>query len=174
MAISDPIADMLTRMRNAIMARHDSVLVPASRMKLYIAKILRQDTYPLLDLLRIFPLGHIVTKDFCGSTCEGSYTLKNLNGCCFSSSVRTEKSKDFSLIKLKGYAVNGPEVSILLDKGTYFHNLFCHYLHNPKRPRRQILVFGKLLPLIIWRALDFCFSIASFFMRSFLLLEAVF
>lgn len=45
MAVSDPIADMLTRMRNAIMARRDSVLVPASRMKLYIAKILRQEGF---------------------------------------------------------------------------------------------------------------------------------
>ncbi len=45
MAVSDPIADMLTRMRNAIMARHDSVLVPASRMKLYIAKIMRQEGF---------------------------------------------------------------------------------------------------------------------------------
>ena len=45
MAISDPIADMLTRIRNAIMARHDSVLVPAARMKLYIAKILKQEGF---------------------------------------------------------------------------------------------------------------------------------
>jgi len=45
MSFSDPIADMLTRIRNAIMARHDSVLVPASRMKLYIAKILRQEGF---------------------------------------------------------------------------------------------------------------------------------
>lgn len=45
MAVSDPIADMLTRMRNAIMARHDSVLVPVSRMKLYIAKIMRQEGF---------------------------------------------------------------------------------------------------------------------------------
>jgi len=45
MVVSDPIADMLTRIRNAIMARHDTVLVPASRMKLYIAKILRQEGF---------------------------------------------------------------------------------------------------------------------------------
>jgi small subunit ribosomal protein S8 len=45
MSFSDPIADMLTRIRNAIMARHDSVLVPASRMKLYIAKILREEGF---------------------------------------------------------------------------------------------------------------------------------
>jgi len=34
MAVSDPIADMLTRIRNASMAHHDSVQVPVSRMKL--------------------------------------------------------------------------------------------------------------------------------------------
>ena len=45
MTISDPIADMLTRIRNAIMVRHDSVLIPASRMKLAIAKILREEGF---------------------------------------------------------------------------------------------------------------------------------
>jgi small subunit ribosomal protein S8 len=43
--ISDPIADMLTRIRNAVMVRHDSVLVPASRMKISIAKILKQEGF---------------------------------------------------------------------------------------------------------------------------------
>jgi small subunit ribosomal protein S8 len=45
MAVTDPIADMLTRIRNAIMARHDDVLMPVSRMKLYIAKILKQEGF---------------------------------------------------------------------------------------------------------------------------------
>lgn len=45
MGVTDPIADMLTRIRNAIMARHDSVMMPASRMKLYIAKIMRQERF---------------------------------------------------------------------------------------------------------------------------------
>ena len=45
MTVSDPIADMLTRMRNAIMVRHDSVLIPASRMKLSIAKILKAEGF---------------------------------------------------------------------------------------------------------------------------------
>jgi small subunit ribosomal protein S8 len=45
MTISDPIADMLTRIRNAIMARHDFVLVPTSRMKLSIARILRDEGF---------------------------------------------------------------------------------------------------------------------------------
>ncbi|MFC1893246.1 30S ribosomal protein S8 [Chloroflexota bacterium] len=45
MTISDPIADMLTRIRNAIMARHDFVPIPASKMKLAIAKILREEGF---------------------------------------------------------------------------------------------------------------------------------
>lgn len=43
--VTDPIADMLTRIRNAIMAHHDSVLMPASRMKLSIAKILKDEGF---------------------------------------------------------------------------------------------------------------------------------
>jgi small subunit ribosomal protein S8 len=45
MTISDPIADMLTRIRNAIMARHDSVLIPTSRMKLAITRILKNEGF---------------------------------------------------------------------------------------------------------------------------------
>ena len=45
MAVSDPVADMLTRIRNAVMVRHDSVLVPTSRMKLAIAKILKEEGF---------------------------------------------------------------------------------------------------------------------------------
>jgi len=43
--VTDPIADMLTRIRNAIMARYDSVLVPASKMKLAIARILKAEGF---------------------------------------------------------------------------------------------------------------------------------
>jgi len=43
--VTDPIADMLTRIRNALMVRHDSVLVPASRIKLAIAKILKEEGF---------------------------------------------------------------------------------------------------------------------------------
>ena len=42
---TDPIADMLTRIRNAVGARHDSVIVPASRTKIEIAKILKSEGY---------------------------------------------------------------------------------------------------------------------------------
>jgi small subunit ribosomal protein S8 len=43
--VTDPIADMLTRIRNAVMARHDDVLVPFSEMKFPIAKILKREGF---------------------------------------------------------------------------------------------------------------------------------
>ena len=42
---SDPIADMLTRVRNAIQARHPKVDVPASKLKTEIARILKEEGY---------------------------------------------------------------------------------------------------------------------------------
>jgi small subunit ribosomal protein S8 len=44
---SDPIADMLTRIRNALAARHPKVDVPASRLKMEIARILKDEGYIL-------------------------------------------------------------------------------------------------------------------------------
>ena len=45
MTMSDPIADMLTRIRNANTAKHDTVDVPASKMKIAIADILVDEGY---------------------------------------------------------------------------------------------------------------------------------
>ena len=45
MTMSDPIADMLTRIRNANTAKHDTVDVPASKMKVAIAEILLKEGY---------------------------------------------------------------------------------------------------------------------------------
>jgi len=43
--VTDPIADMLTRIRNGLMVRRDSVTVPASKIKLGIAKILKEEGF---------------------------------------------------------------------------------------------------------------------------------
>ena len=43
--VTDPIADMLTRIRNAAMARHDRTELPASNLKLAVAKILKDEGY---------------------------------------------------------------------------------------------------------------------------------
>ena len=45
MTMTDPIADMLTRIRNAIIAGHSSVVVPNSRMKLAITRILKEEGF---------------------------------------------------------------------------------------------------------------------------------
>ena len=45
MIMNDPIADMLTRIRNALIARHEEVIIPASNMKKSIAKILLDEGY---------------------------------------------------------------------------------------------------------------------------------
>jgi small subunit ribosomal protein S8 len=45
MNVSDPIADMLTRIRNAVAARHDSVLIPSSNMKVAIATVLKDEGF---------------------------------------------------------------------------------------------------------------------------------
>ena len=60
---TDPIADMLTRIRNGVRARHPRVDMPASKMKVEIARILKEEgyvsTYKLVDenkrkVLRVF------------------------------------------------------------------------------------------------------------------------
>ncbi|MFW6150358.1 MAG: 30S ribosomal protein S8 [Chloroflexota bacterium] len=45
MTVTDPIADMLTRIRNAVTVGHDSALIPSSRLKLALAKILKQEGF---------------------------------------------------------------------------------------------------------------------------------
>ncbi len=45
MTISDPVADMLTRIRNAVMVRHDSVDIPSSKVKVAIARILKEEGF---------------------------------------------------------------------------------------------------------------------------------
>ena len=45
MSASDPIADLLTKIRNAVQARHEKVDIPASKLKLEIVKILKTEGY---------------------------------------------------------------------------------------------------------------------------------
>jgi small subunit ribosomal protein S8 len=53
MSMTDPVADMLTRIRNGIQAHHDRVEIPASKLKVEIAKILKSEgfirNYSLVD-----------------------------------------------------------------------------------------------------------------------------
>ncbi|MDZ4719503.1 MAG: 30S ribosomal protein S8 [Roseiflexaceae bacterium] len=45
MSVNDPIGDMLTRIRNACMARHTTVAIPSSKMKVAIAQILKSEGF---------------------------------------------------------------------------------------------------------------------------------
>jgi small subunit ribosomal protein S8 len=45
MSVNDPIADMLTRMRNALLAGHQMVALPSSKLKVAISKILKEEGY---------------------------------------------------------------------------------------------------------------------------------
>ena len=45
MPVTDPVADMLTRIRNAIQVRHEQVMMPHSKMKLAVARILKEEGY---------------------------------------------------------------------------------------------------------------------------------
>lgn len=45
MSMSDPLADMLTRIRNGVKARFDSVEMPLSKLKVNVAKVLKQEGY---------------------------------------------------------------------------------------------------------------------------------
>jgi len=69
MVMSDPIADMLTRIRNAQIAKHDAVVLPASNTKKAIAKILLAE-------------GYVKSVDFIDDGPQGSIkiVLKYVNG----------------------------------------------------------------------------------------------
>jgi small subunit ribosomal protein S8 len=55
---SDPIADMLTRIRNGLMAGHSSVTLPSSKMKLAIAQIMKEEGY-IEDFTTVLPEGQV-------------------------------------------------------------------------------------------------------------------
>jgi small subunit ribosomal protein S8 len=64
--MTDPIADMLTRIRNALVARHDEVEIPKSKIKEEIARILTEEGYIICNVeeyKRIFDRS-ILTKNF--------------------------------------------------------------------------------------------------------------
>jgi small subunit ribosomal protein S8 len=61
MSASDPVADMLTKVRNAANARHEKVDIPASKMKLEIVKILKTEGY-IKNFKKVQEDGHSVIR----------------------------------------------------------------------------------------------------------------
>ena len=63
MSASDPVADMLTKVRNAAMARHEKVDVSASKLKLEIVKIMKTEGY-IKNFKKIQEDGHNILRIF--------------------------------------------------------------------------------------------------------------
>jgi len=116
MSMSDPIADMLTRMRNGIIASFDSVDVPSSKLKINIAKILKSEgfikNYKVIadkkqGLIRIF-----LKYDENGEPVIGG--LKRVSR----SSVRVYAKKDKMPMVLNGFGINVVSTSkgVMTDK----------------------------------------------------------
>jgi len=116
MSMSDPIADMLTRMRNGIIASFDSVDVPSSKLKINIAKILKSEgfikNYKVIadkkqGLIRIF-----LKYDENGEPVIGG--LKRVSR----SSVRVYAKKDKVPMVLNGFGINVLSTSkgVMTDK----------------------------------------------------------
>ena len=98
MVINDPIADMLTRIRNGLIARHDSVTIPASNMKKAIAKILLDEGYiKAVDLIDDGLQGQIkVTLKYAQGKESVIKGLKRIPSPVCASTPRTTRSRRFS------------------------------------------------------------------------------
>ncbi len=63
MTMTDPIADMLTRLRNANVGYHDSVSMPSSKIKVEIARVLQQEGYVTGFEIQDAPVGKVLRID---------------------------------------------------------------------------------------------------------------
>ena len=104
MTMSDPIADMLTRIRNANTAKHDSVDVPSSKIKTSIAKILLDEGY----------ITNVAVKKDCRNCGIGKELLSKVDkkadalGLSFISlEVRQSNVAAISLYEKQGYKNEG-------------------------------------------------------------------
>jgi small subunit ribosomal protein S8 len=63
MPVNDPVGDMLTRIRNASRARHDKVVIPTSKMKVAVARVLKEQGY-IADFVEhdVQPQGEIILQ----------------------------------------------------------------------------------------------------------------
>ncbi len=67
--VSDPVADMLTRIRNAVRARHDDVRIPSSTLKVEVARVLKEEGY-----IESF---EVLENELAGSTLRVVFKVRN-------------------------------------------------------------------------------------------------
>jgi small subunit ribosomal protein S8 len=78
MRLTDPVADMLTRIRNAISARHQKVDIPASKLKLEIARILKEEGY-ILNFKATEEEGHKILRVYLKYANNNEAVISNVN-----------------------------------------------------------------------------------------------
>lgn len=77
MRLTDPVADLLTRIRNAIRSRHQKVDVPASKLKLEIARILKEEGY-IANFKAVEEEGHKVLRIYLKYSNNDEAAISNL------------------------------------------------------------------------------------------------
>jgi small subunit ribosomal protein S8 len=77
MRLTDPVADMLTRIRNAASARHQKVDVPASKLKTEIARILKEEGY-ISNYKAVEEEGHKLVRIYLKYSGGNESTISNL------------------------------------------------------------------------------------------------
>ncbi len=116
MTMTDPIADMLTRIRNAQRAFHDSLVVPHSKLKLEIAEVLKAEGY--IKAFRIISEGqHKYIKIFLKYDKQGDPVIYGLKRVSKSSCRVYTKYKDIPKV-LNGYGINilSTSMGVMTDK----------------------------------------------------------
>ncbi len=77
MSLTDPVADFLARIRNAIKARHQKVDVPASKLKLEIARILKEEGY-VANYKAVEENGHKLVRVYLKYSVDNEAAISNL------------------------------------------------------------------------------------------------
>ncbi len=77
MSLTDPVADFLARIRNAIKARHQKVDVPASKLKLEIARILKEEGY-VANYKAVEENGHKLVRVYLKYSTDNEAAISNL------------------------------------------------------------------------------------------------
>ncbi|MBW1911857.1 MAG: 30S ribosomal protein S8 [Deltaproteobacteria bacterium] len=116
MSMSDPIADMLTRVRNAIMVSYDTVDIPISKLKVNIAKILKSEgfikNYKIMDSRRKGIIRVFLKYDENGDSIIGGLKRVSKPSC------RIYKRSDSIPRVLNGFGINilSTSTGVMTDK----------------------------------------------------------
>ena len=78
MSMTDPVADLLTRIRNAAKERHEKVEIPASRLKANVVRVLKEEGYIKNFRLQRDELGHPVLKVYLKYTEAGQSVIQGI------------------------------------------------------------------------------------------------